>query len=116
MLTSVSAPSLIRAARREARLTQAELAERLGTTQSVVARLERPDANPTLATVERALDAAGYALELRANRRPRAQVDESQIVERLRWTPAERLAALAASQRNLGALLQTARRLSDAGA
>jgi transcriptional regulator with XRE-family HTH domain len=116
MLSSMPPSLLVRTARRDAELTQAQLAERLGTTQSVIARLERPDANPTLATLERALDAAGYELELRAVRRARPAIDETQILERLRWTPVERLAALTASNRNIGALVRAARRSDDAGA
>lgn len=110
MLTHMPAPLLIRAARRHAGLTQSQLAARLGTTQPVVARLERTDANPTLATLERALDAAGYALDVRALPKRRRAVDESQIVERLRWTPAERLDAVTAAGGNLDTLVRTARR------
>lgn len=110
MLTSMSPSVLIREARREAGLTQAELAARAGVTQPVVARLEQPSSNPTLATIESVLDAAGYELELRAARRARPPVDESQIIERLRWTPAERLDAFIASNRNLNELLSAARR------
>jgi hypothetical protein len=43
-----------------------------------------------------------------------ADVDETQIVERLRLTPAERLAAFEASQRNLQRLVTGARRERDA--
>jgi transcriptional regulator with XRE-family HTH domain len=107
-------PILLRTARRNAKLTQAELANRLGTTQPVVARLERLDANPTLSTLERALDAAGYELELRAVPKQRGRVDESQLRERLRWSPAERLAAHGAAHRNVNALLRGAH-LSDDG-
>ncbi len=107
---------LIRQARTSAGLTQTQLAERLGTTQPVVARLEMSTANPTLATIERALDAAGYQLEFRALERPRAAVDETQIIERLRWTPAQRLAAFTASNRNINALVRAARRSDDGGA
>jgi transcriptional regulator with XRE-family HTH domain len=110
----MTSPVLIRAARRDAELTQTQLAERLGTTQPVVARMEHLDANPTIATLIRALDAAGYELELRAIRKRPSTLDETQLVERLRWTPAERLSALTAANRNLGTLLQTARR-TDAG-
>jgi uncharacterized protein len=113
MLSSVSPSKLIRSARRSAGLTQVELARRLGTTQPVVARLENPDANPTLATIERALEAAGYGLELRAVPKQRSGVDESQLLERLAWTPAERLAAHTVAQRNLGTLLRSARRSDD---
>jgi transcriptional regulator with XRE-family HTH domain len=103
--------TLVREARRSAGLTQAQLAERLGTTQPVIARLERPDANPTFETIQRALHAAGYAIELRATPRPIEQVDESQIAARLRLTPAERLRSFEASHRNLAAMLAVARRV-----
>lgn len=114
MLTNMSPSLLVRDARRKAGLTQVELAARAGTTQPIVARAERSDAKPTLHTLERLLDAAGYELELRARPRSRPAVDESQIVERLSWTPAERLTAHAAAHRNLGALMSSARR-SDRG-
>jgi len=110
MLTSMSPSVLVRNARKQSGLTQAELAERAGVTQSVIARLERSGANPTLDTLERLLDAAGYELELRANARRRPAVDTSQLTERLGWSPAERLAAHTAAHRNLGALRRSARR------
>lgn len=105
---------LVRRARSRAGLTQAQLAERLGSTQPVVSLLEHHGSNPTLSTLERALDAAGYDLELRAIPRTAPAVDETQIVERLRLTPAERLAAFSASRRNMSALMRKARR-SDGG-
>ena len=51
-------------ARRRAGLSQTELAERAGTSQPAIARLERGEGNPTLATVERTLAAAGFQLRL----------------------------------------------------
>jgi transcriptional regulator with XRE-family HTH domain len=51
----MDAGALIREARRRAGLTQAELAERLGTTQSAIARLERGGTEPSF---ERVVDAA----------------------------------------------------------
>ncbi|MDO8187637.1 helix-turn-helix domain-containing protein [Conexibacter sp. JD483] len=104
--------ALVRDARRSAGLTQAQLAERLGTTQPVIARLERADANPTFETVQRALDAAGFEIELRATQRSALpEVDESQILARLRLSPAERLRTFEASHRNLAAMLAAARRV-----
>lgn len=104
--------TLVRDARRGAGLTQAQLADRLGTTQPVVARLERADSNPTFETIERALAAAGYEIELRATRRPVPEVDESQIAALLRLTPAQRLATFEASHRNVRSMLASARRVS----
>jgi hypothetical protein len=58
-------------------------------------------------TLERLVLATGHRLELaRAD-----DVDETQLRERLRLTPAERLAAFQASQRNLVRLLQRAKRV-----
>ena len=53
--------ALIRA-RTEAKLTQAELAERLGTTQSAVARLEGGRVSPSIATLRRYAEATGTRL------------------------------------------------------
>ena len=81
---------LLRHARTAAGLTQAELSRRLGTTQSAVARLESPAANPRLATLERALRACGHRLELDA-RPERSSIDETLVFENLRLPPGERI-------------------------
>ena len=104
----MSASTLLRTARRRADLTQAQLGERAGLSQAEVARLERAGANPTAATLERLLRATGHRLELRRL----DAVDETQLRERLDLTPAERLAAFEASQRNLIRLTHRARRVS----
>ena len=46
-------------------LSQREVAERMGTTQSVVGRLEAGGSKPTIATLERVADALGLRLEVR---------------------------------------------------
>lgn len=48
--------------RTEAGLTQAELAERMGTTQSAIARMEGGGARPTLETLEKLAVAVGGEL------------------------------------------------------
>ncbi len=48
--------------RTEAGLTQAELAERMGTTQSAIARLEGGGTRPTLETLEKLASAVGQEL------------------------------------------------------
>lgn len=53
--------ALVRA-RMAAKLTQAELAQRLGTTQSAVARLEGGRVSPSFATLRRYADATGTRL------------------------------------------------------
>ena len=100
---------LLREARRAAGLTQAEVARRMGTTQPVVARLEAPGANPRFATLDRALRATGHRLESQPATLP--PVDETQIRERLRLTPVQRLAAFQASHDRLNALKRSARRV-----
>lgn len=53
------------AARRRAGLTQTEVAARMGTSASTVARLERGDMNPTVSTLERFTIAIGKKLRWR---------------------------------------------------
>ena len=53
--------ALVRA-RTAARLTQAELARRLGTTQSAIARLEGGRVSPSFATLRRYAEATGTRL------------------------------------------------------
>lgn len=103
--------STLRAARRDAGITQAQLASRAGLTQSAVARLERPGANPTVATVERFLRATGRTLTVAPLAPTAGGVDETQIREQLRLSPAERLRLFADSQRNLASLTARARRV-----
>jgi transcriptional regulator with XRE-family HTH domain len=107
---AMSPGTVIRTARREAGLSQAQLAERLATTQSAVARLERPDSNPRIETLDAALRAVGRRLALQATP-VAAGLDEDQIRARLALTPAERLQAFQASQRSLGRLTRRARRV-----
>jgi DNA-binding XRE family transcriptional regulator/predicted RNase H-like HicB family nuclease len=54
----------LRWARQEAGLTQAQLAARVGVSQQQVAKLERPGANPSVATLQRLAKALGVRLEL----------------------------------------------------
>lgn len=81
---------LIRGARRDAGLTQADLATRLGTTQSAIARLEAPGANPRVSTLTRALEACDREIVLEA--RPlQSSIDETLVAGRLRLTPEQRI-------------------------
>lgn len=59
-------------ARASAGLTQAEVAERIGTTQSAIARLETGGGRhkPSLATLQRYAEAVGCRLELRLVKQP----------------------------------------------
>jgi len=55
--------ALIRA-RTRARLSQTELAKRLGTTQSAIARLEGGNVSPSLSTLRRYAEATGAQLRI----------------------------------------------------
>ncbi|HEY2768681.1 MAG TPA: helix-turn-helix domain-containing protein [Solirubrobacteraceae bacterium] len=99
---------LLRDARRRAGLTQRQLSLRLGVSQAAVAKLERPGANPTFATLAGALWSTGHHLELAA--RPRHDgIDESLVRQQLELSPTERL-------RNLEAMYTQARTLALTGA
>ena len=62
---------LLRTAREEAGLTQAELAARLGITPQAVARAERWDANPTIERMRRWAEACGRTVAVRIDPSPR---------------------------------------------
>lgn len=55
--------ALVRA-RTKANLSQAELAKRIGTTQSAIARLEGGGVSPSLSTLRRYADATGSKLQI----------------------------------------------------
>jgi transcriptional regulator with XRE-family HTH domain len=102
---------LLERARTQAGLSQRALAERAGTAQSVVARIELGEAVPTLRTLERLLRAAGFELELGAHPAPvldRQLLDD--VPRILRLTPEARLREVA----NLSRLVVAARRVSRA--
>ena len=98
---------LLADARRRAGLTQAELAARLGMSQSAVAKLERDDANPTVRTLERALRATGNRIEVRP---ALPNVDESLIRADLALTPAERIRRLERRAAEIGRLVAAGER------
>jgi transcriptional regulator with XRE-family HTH domain len=58
----MSGGTLVREARRRASLTQTDLADRLGTTQSAIARMERSRTSPSFARVVHAVRACGLDL------------------------------------------------------
>jgi transcriptional regulator with XRE-family HTH domain len=99
--------SILRAARRQAGLSQVQLARRLGVSQAAVAKLESPASNPTVQTLDRALRATGRSLSLGAAVW-QPGVDESLIRRQLERTPAERI-------RGIEAIYSQAHRLTRAG-
>lgn len=83
-------PAIIaRTARRNAGLTQQQLADRLGVTQPAVARLERAGANPRVSTLAEIASATGCSLNLELD--IPSGIDESMISADLALTPDERL-------------------------
>jgi len=102
------AADLVRRMRKEAGMTQAELARRAGTTQSAIARLEAEGANPRLGTLERVMSATGHRLELSLAPKP-PDVDETMIAANLRLSPAQRLAAFDTAYENVRRLAASVR-------
>ena len=96
---------LIRAARLDGGFTQAALADRLGTKQSVVSRWERGLDEPRLSTLARIMRACGLSLAISVEP---DDVDRAQLRQQLAKTPAERLASVM----NLSRTLATARRVN----
>lgn len=101
--------SLLKEARRQAGLTQAQLARRLGVSQAAVAKLERLGANPTVDTLDDALWATGHRLTLDAPVR-RPGVDESLIRQQLELSPAERIRQLDRQATEMSVLVQAGER------
>jgi predicted transcriptional regulator len=90
-------------------LSQRELARRAETTQAVVARIELGAASPTVRTLRRLLDAAGFELE--AGLREKAVLDKQvldDVPRILALSPEDRLREVANVSR-----FAAARRLND---
>lgn len=99
---------LVREARKRAALTQAQLAERAGTTQSAIARLESGRTSPSLEQVERLLRLCGFQLIVEL-----APYDDSDIVQaeaQLRRTPQDRARRLATTVNRMREFQADARR------
>ncbi len=104
---------LVLDARNLAHLTQRDLADRVGTSQSAIAKLEQGDANPTIETLARCAGAAGFAVQLILVPLPIADpvvarykrdVDRTLLIENLRRSVHERLHSLGEWQEDLHAL------------
>jgi transcriptional regulator with XRE-family HTH domain len=104
----ISSRAIVKRAREAAGLSQAELAERMGTTQSAIARLESRRSNPRIETLDRAIAATGQELEL-SLRAVAPQVDETMTLSNLRKSSADRLRYFAAAYRDLRRLAPTVR-------
>jgi transcriptional regulator with XRE-family HTH domain len=87
----MSPSEIVRLARRNADLTQSELAERLGTTQSAISRLESGRIQPSFETLERVASACGSAVQLLL---VRAEAPAPDLESDLALTPDQRLRQL----------------------
>ena len=100
MDTTLNPAALLKEARRRAGLGQRALAERAGTSQSVVARIESGRTDPSSATLLRLLDEAGVDLRCRLVARG---VPDSHMLEDvariLAMDPEERLLEVAGVDR-----------------
>lgn len=99
-LSRVRTGQLIRDARTYEGLTQQELAERLGTSQSAISAWESGRENLRVATLARILRACGFEASLLL--RHRDDVDQSQIALHLAMTPAQRVAHHESGVRAIG--------------
>ena len=109
-LSTLGSGRLIREARRVGGLTQAELARRLGTTQSAVSNWERGRDTPRVDTLARILEACGFEADMTFRRLD--DVDRAQIRQNLAMTPAVRLESV----RNVSSLRAKARPVERAAA
>lgn len=104
---SVDVASLLRDARTQSGMSQRELADRAGTAQSVVARIEGGTTSPTWDTLARLLEAAGFTLDV-ALRPTKGGLSHmlADVPRILRLTPEQRLVEL----RNTARFFTAARR------
>jgi transcriptional regulator with XRE-family HTH domain len=94
---------IIREARRRAGLSQQLLADRLGTTQSVITRWETDQRSPTFETLVRAVRACG--LDLAVSLGPADPDHDLFIRENLQLSPAARLQQITKQRAGLDELL-----------
>jgi transcriptional regulator with XRE-family HTH domain len=101
---------LIKEARRRAGLTQKELAERLGTTQAVIARWEGGDRSPTFERLREAIRACELDLAVRIV--PRDDQHDLLIEDMLTLSADERLDRLIEGQAGVNELVRSVRERS----
>jgi transcriptional regulator with XRE-family HTH domain len=104
---TMTAGSLIAEARKRGGFTQAELADRLGSHQSVVARWETGRTNPDFATVQRVMRAAGFELGISIH--PVDDHDLTLIRRELNLLPHQRLSGMVEAVNRIDLMSQTAR-------
>jgi len=105
--TGVTGNSLIAEARRRGGLTQSQLADRMGTHQSVVARWETGKTSPNFDTVLRAVRAAGFELSFSMGLTD--DHDLALIRRELNLMPHERLAGMVKAVRGFANMMAASR-------
>lgn len=91
---------ILKTARKRAALSQRELANRAGTSQSVIARIESGASDPSTNTLKNLVEAAGFDLDIELAIRPVADSHMLSEVNRiLSLTPEERLREVANVER-----------------
>src|SRR5262245_9719575 len=103
----MDAARALRYARRRARLTQRELAEKAGVPQPAIARIEGGAVSPRVNTLMPLLEAAGFTLEV--SPAIGRGVDRSLIRANLERTPEERVRAATQAAENLRAFIESVR-------
>lgn len=101
MIQRMNGSHLIREARRRAGLSQAQLAERSGTTQSAIARIESGRTAPSMERITDLIRACGLDLEVRLV--PYDDHGWSMVARNLQLTPAQRLDQLVRAANFIGA-------------
>jgi len=92
----LGAGEVLREARRRHGIDQRSLARRAGTTQAQVSRIERGAISPSVATLERLMQAMGERLELGTSPGPRGNRSTAELrADFERLTPGERVAQAA---------------------
>jgi transcriptional regulator with XRE-family HTH domain len=103
----MTSAQLIRDARLRAGLTQAQLGERAGKAATAIGRWERGETDPSFATLQQVLSAAGFTINTELT-----QVDDHDLalIRRcLSRTPSERLDDLVRAVRALSSMAESAR-------
>ena len=85
---------LVREARKRAGLSQAELARRAGTTQSVISRLERGATAPSMQTISELVRTCGFELGVSLSRHDDDH-DWSLVQQNLQLSPEQRVRQVA---------------------
>jgi transcriptional regulator with XRE-family HTH domain len=102
------AAGLVLMAREEAGLSQRELAERAGVTQSEIARIESGKREPSIPTLQRIL--AGAGLELRFRLAPIDEHDQVLASRQIRRSGQQKTAAAARHTHNVTQFAANAKR------